>query len=130
MISNFENFQTFNYLLKVLPLSRSQLNSIIPSTLNLGYYSPSTRLSNIILNVPQIQVSNGLNSLCLYFHCTSWLMTSIIRYIYIFHDVWIHNVMPSVKVQSFLVVTIQFAMTIIFVLPFFLVMFNSGMIKI
>ena len=57
-------------------------------------------------------------------------MTSIIRHIYIFHDDWIHNVIPSVKVQSCLAVVIQFAMTIVLVLPVIMVMVNSGMIII
>ena len=47
-------------------------------------------------------VSNLLNSQSLYYHCTSWCVTSVIRYVYIFHEEWIHNLIPSSNMKCFL----------------------------
>jgi len=47
-------------------------------------------------------VSNLLNSQSLYFYCTSWCVTSVIRYVYIFHEEWIHNLIPSSNVKCIL----------------------------
>jgi len=35
----------------------------------------------------------------LFFHCTSWCVTSVIRYIYIVHDDWIDRFIPSPRMQ-------------------------------
>ena len=49
-----------------------------------------------------VSISNASSGFTLFFHCTCWCVTSIIRYVYIVHEAWIHNVMPSHRRQSYL----------------------------
>ena len=49
-----------------------------------------------------IMISNFLNALCLQFHCNCWCVTSVIRYIYIVHENWIHNKIPIMRHQCVL----------------------------
>jgi hypothetical protein len=57
---------------------------------------------------------NANSSLSLFFHCTSWCVTSVIRFVYIEYEERIHKFMPSVKSQC--VVAVAFAVV---AFPFF-----------
>lgn len=46
-----------------------------------------------------VNLNNGLS---LFFHVTSWCLTSLIRYVYIEHEEWIHDLIPEVKRQCVL----------------------------
>ena len=46
-----------------------------------------------------VNLNNGIS---LFFHVTCWSLTSLIRYVYIEHEEWIHDVIPEVKQQCFL----------------------------
>ena len=46
-----------------------------------------------------ITMTNTNCGFCLFFHCTSWCLSSIIRYIYIVAPDWIHQLIPNVKSQ-------------------------------
>ena len=50
-----------------------------------------------------VNLNNGLS---LFFHVTSWCLTSLIRYVYIEHEEWIHDVIPEVKRQCVLSVVV------------------------
>ena len=49
-----------------------------------------------------ISISNASSGFTLYFHCTNWCVSSVIRYVYIVHEIWINNVMPSHQSQCLL----------------------------
>ncbi len=40
-------------------------------------------------------IVNGNNACCLLFHCCSWFVLSILRYVYIVHKAWIENKFPD-----------------------------------
>jgi hypothetical protein len=44
-------------------------------------------------------IANSSSGLSIYFHSVCWCMTSVIRYIYIFHENWIHSHIPNHKIQ-------------------------------
>jgi hypothetical protein len=53
--------------------------------------------------VTQIEKVMNLGSgLSLDFHVTSWCVTSVIRYVYIEHDEWIHGRVPDVRRQGYI----------------------------
>ena len=62
-------------------------------------------------------LSNGGNAFSLEFHCNCWCITSIIRYIYIMHEEWIHSVIPSIKMQCALSIASTFGSFIVLLLP-------------
>jgi hypothetical protein len=49
-----------------------------------------------------VSILNASSTVALFFHCTCWCVTSIIRYLYIVHENWIHSVLPSLQSQRFL----------------------------
>jgi len=64
--------------------------------------------------MPQISyyiLANTSNAMSIFFHCTCWCTTSLIRYLYIIKPDWLHKKLPSIKVQCLtaLVLTITFA---------------------
>jgi hypothetical protein len=58
----------------------------------------------LINNDFYVRLSNSHCWLCLSFHCTSWLTTSVVRYLYIHHNDWLHRLIGNVKVQCFIAV--------------------------
>jgi hypothetical protein len=73
-----------------------------------------------------VKVTNLSNSISTHFHCTSWCITSIIRYIYIFHNDWIHNVIPSAKLKCSLAVVLSFVLSFLQSAPAFAVVILFG----
>lgn len=39
---------------------------------------------------------NGINTISLLYHCSSWSVLSIVRYVYIVHENWLHQRFPDV----------------------------------
>ena len=71
-------------------------------------------------------VTNLSNSQSSYFHCTSWCITSIIRYIYIFHSDWIHRMIPSARLKCILATVISFTYSFMQCSPTFAVVISYG----
>ena len=68
----------------------------------------------IISTEKYLMLTSSLSGFCLKFHCNCWLVTSILRYIYIVNENWIHNKIPSFKHQCIvaLVATLLFLVTL------------------
>ena len=71
-------------------------------------------------------LSNLTNSQSLYFHCTSWCITSILRYIYIFHEDQVHNTILSARLKCFLAIVASFGFSCIQSSPVFVVIIYFG----
>jgi hypothetical protein len=52
--------------------------------------------------------TNTNSGVALHFHCTCWCVTSIIRYIYIVHENWIHKAIPNHKYQCYMAIGFTF----------------------
>jgi hypothetical protein len=91
--------------------------------LNLLVSSLSTVINIVAFSLVSIEkyvkVTNLSNSISTHFHCTSWCVTSIIRYIYIFHNDLIHNVIPSAKLKCSLAVAVSFVFSFLQSAPAF-----------
>ena len=57
-----------------------------------------------------VSISNANSCFTLFFHCTCWCVTSIIRYLYICHDNWIHRVIPNHQHQCYLAFGFSFVL--------------------
>jgi hypothetical protein len=57
-----------------------------------------------------VSISNANSGFTLFFHCTCWCVTSIIHYLHICHDIWIHKVIPSHQHQCFLAFGFSFVL--------------------
>jgi len=83
---------------------------LISSTVNLsvvGFSSFETYL----------KVSNLTNWISIYFHGTSWLLSSLIRYVYIMHKDWLFSKFPDVKKQGWIALGLDIALTLLLILP-------------
>jgi len=82
-------------------------NLIVPiifSLINIIGYSCMPQLGYVIL-------ANTNNTISIFFHCTCWCVTSMIRYFYIVEPDRLHELIPNVRIQCFsaLLLTITFA---------------------
>ena len=73
-----------------------------------------------------IILSNLLNSQSLYFYCTSWCVTSVIRYVYIFHEDWLHSAIPGTRIKCFLAVMTSITYSAAQSSPVFIVVIHYG----
>ncbi len=64
-------------------------------------------------------LSNASSALSVYFHCTSWCVTSLVRYIYIEHEEWIHALIPSTKKQAITAVCLILIASTLCIFPLF-----------
>ena len=64
-----------------------------------------------------ISLANTSSGITLLFHCVCWCVTSVIRYFYIVHETWIHNVMPSHHYQCYLSIGFSFVMLFALLTP-------------
>jgi len=85
---------------------------IIFTIINITSFSFITPIRFLVL-------SNSGNTFCLYFHCCCWCVTSILRYIYILHEHWIHKVWPKSKFQCLVALLLTLAMTVCCMMPMF-----------
>jgi hypothetical protein len=53
-----------------------------------------------VSNERYLLIANALSGLIGLVQCICWCITSIIRYIYIVHEDWIHSKIPNVKMQT------------------------------
>ena len=70
--------------------------------------------------------SNLMNNLSVFFHCTSWCMTSVLRFIYIIYGDWLNNFIPCQKLQCALSVIMTCVMTTILSIPTFSIIISYG----
>jgi len=64
-----------------------------------------------------VSILNASSTVALFFHCTCWCVTSIIRYLYIVHENWIHIVVPSHQKQCFLAFGLTFILFFTLTVP-------------
>ena len=64
-----------------------------------------------------VMMSNAMNGLSIVFHCNCWCISSIIRYLYIVHDSWIHSRIPNIKHQRNLAVFTTCVSNVALLLP-------------
>ena len=57
-----------------------------------------------ISTVKYIILVNGNNLICLLFHCCSWSVSSVLRYLYIIHANWLHTKFPEARLLSSLAI--------------------------
>jgi hypothetical protein len=79
-----------------------------------------------ISTVRYIAFSNMMNALSLFFHCTSWCVTSVLRFVYIIYGDWFNNLIPSQKLQCASAVIMTCALTVIQSLPTIAVLKYNG----
>jgi hypothetical protein len=79
-----------------------------------------------VSTVHYILFLNVINSLSLLFHCTSWCVTSVLRYIYIIYGDWFNNLIPTPKLQCTAAVVMTFSLTAILSIPSFVVLIFYG----
>ena len=73
-----------------------------------------------------ISLANANCSLSVLFHCTSWCLTSIIRYMYIVHPDRIDKIVSSPKRQCLVAVLVEVVFVSVLYLPVFVSTFNLG----
>ncbi len=61
--------------------------------------------------------SNIMIVITLVFHCSSWCVTSALRFVYIIYGNWLNNFIPSQKLQCALAVVMTSVLTSILFLP-------------
>ncbi len=71
-------------------------------------------------------ISNPINCLSVFFHCTSWCVTSVLRFVYIIYGDCLNNFIPSQKLQCTSAVIITCGLTIILSIPSFSVAILYG----
>jgi hypothetical protein len=79
-----------------------------------------------ISNYKYVIFANILNVFSLFFDCTSWCVTSGLRFVYIVYGDWFNNLIPNQKLQCSSVVILTCALTVIESLPTFAVLLSLG----
>jgi hypothetical protein len=79
-----------------------------------------------ISNYKYILFANIVNVFSLFFHCTSWCVTSGLRFVYIIYGDWFNNLIPNQKLQSSSVEIMTCSLTVIESLPTFGVLVSLG----
>ncbi len=70
--------------------------------------------------------SNFVNGLTIFFHCTSWCVTSVLRFIYIICGDWFNNLIPNQKLQCAFAVVLTCLLAILLTIPTFSVVISYG----
>jgi hypothetical protein len=73
-----------------------------------------------------ILFASTMCALSLYFHCTSWCVTSTLRFVYIIYGDWFNNLIPIQKLQSASAVVMTCVLTALLAVPTFSVMISYG----
>jgi len=79
-----------------------------------------------ISSVSYVKFSNAMNGLSLFFHCTSWCVTSLLRFVYIIYGDWFNNLVPTPKLQCTLAIILSLVMTSMQSIPPFAVAISFG----
>jgi hypothetical protein len=77
-------------------------------------------------NLIYLKVTNIGCTLVLYFHSICWFLTTVIRHIYIVHDVWLHTILPNVKDQFWTAIGSALILTLALASPTFGYSFSKG----
>ena len=113
----FQGIEIIHPLYTVLFLNL--LVSLLSTVVNIAAFS--------FLSIEKyFMVTNVSNSQSIYFHCTSWCITSIIRYIYISHNDWIHKMIPSSRLKCILAIIVSLAYSVMQSSPTFAVIISYG----
>ena len=70
--------------------------------------------------------SNLMSNIGLLNHCSSWCVSSILRFIYIVYDDWLHSNISSVKLQCALAIICEQSLALILGLPVLAVVISFG----
>ncbi len=62
-------------------------------------------------------LSSVTNAFSVFFHVTCWLLSSLIRYLYIMHNDWLFSKFPNVKKQCWIALGLDIALGIMFMMP-------------
>ena len=62
-------------------------------------------------------LSGMINAFSILFHGTCWLLSSLIRYLYIMHNDWLFSKFPDVKKQCWIALGFEIALGIMFMMP-------------
>jgi hypothetical protein len=73
-----------------------------------------------------VSFSNTMNALSLFFHCTSWCMTAILRFVYIICGDWLNNFISSQKLQCTSAIILTFLLSALLSIPTFYVVISYG----
>ena len=97
------------------------LYAVLFLNISFSWFSTFINLSafTFISTGTYVNLSNATSAIVIYFHIICWFMTTVIRYLYIVQDVWLHQSIPNVKVQSCIAIVFVFALTIALATPSF-----------
>ncbi len=76
------------------------------------------------------RLSNATNAFSVYFHGACWLLSSMIRYLYIMHNDWLFSKFPDVKKQCRIALGLEIGITVLLMLPAFGTLVFLGNLKI
>ncbi len=86
----------------IVPLISSSINLSVYGFVPLKFY---------------IKVSNFTYGFSVYFHAICWLLSSLIRYLYIMNNDWLYSKFPDVKRQGLIALVLEIALTILLLMP-------------
>jgi len=97
------------------------LYSILFLNLTFAWFSTLINATafNFVTDGTYLRLANSTSSFALYFHVICWLVTTVIRYLYILHDVWLHKTIPNAQVQCFISIGSVFGLTMALASPSF-----------
>jgi hypothetical protein len=70
--------------------------------------------------------SNFVNALSLFFHCTCWCLTSVLRFVYIICGDWFNNFISSQKLQCTSAIIMTFILSALLTIPTLSVAISYG----
>ena len=138
-----QDYESISFALKLLVLTPDYLNVILLSAGMYGMYhgveiqhplylvlflnlvaSWVSSLMNIVgfpflPSLAHVKLTNVGSTAILFFHCVCWLLTSVIRHLYIVNDAWLHSKVPSTKIQSYLAILSAVVLTAALASPCF-----------
>ena len=79
-----------------------------------------------ILTYKYVLFSNIMNALSIFFHCTSWCVTSVLRFIYIIYGDWFNNLIPNQRLQCASAIIMTCVLTAILTVPTFAILISYG----
>ncbi len=97
------------------------LYSILFLNLTFAWFSSFINVTafSFVIDGTYLRLANSTSTFSLYFHSICWFITTVIRYLYIVHDVWLHKTIPNVKLQRVIALGSVFGLTIALASPTF-----------
>ncbi len=86
------------------------LYAVLFLNISFSWFSTFINLSafTVISTRTYLTLSNATSAIVIYFHIICWFMTTLIRYMYIVQDVWLHKSIPDIKTQSLIAIVLVF----------------------